>query len=282
MTFASLAKAAKKNFTRVQPVTIVKKKTHKKKALTKVTFKSKNNKILPDVLKVKLPIPLWGTITSGGSGVGYCYICANTVITSSGAGPLVAGNLGANRFTSSAAGSMYAIGVSTASYPVGFPLLFAPTTGNACLYNKYTVTDVSYNIEFIPVASADDIHLCIYPEQFATTTTVTTISTLNEAMALPFAKSKTISYIHSKSENTLKGKINIARYLGVTNTEIMNDPAYSGTIDTSGITYPSQIVNLVLWQNNTRNVGNTNAIPFKITFTYHVVFSKEAGRMMPE
>jgi len=266
---------------RVQKVTVVK-KHRKKKTLQKVTFRPKNNKVLPDILKTKMPIPLWGTIVSGGSGAGTCFIAGNTIITSSGAGPLVAGNLSSTRFTATSPGAMYALGVTAATYPTGFPIIFAPTVGNACLYGKYVVTAVSYVIEFIPVASADDLHVCIYPEQFATTTTATTISSLNEAMALPFAKSMLASYIHTKRENTLKGTVSMAKYLGVTSQELLNDPAYSGIIDSSGITYPTQIVNFVIWQNNSRNVAQTNAIPFKMKFTYHIQFSKESGRLMPE
>lgn len=281
MGFGSGYKLAGKS-TKVQKVTVVKTKKHKKKGLKKVVFKPKNNKVLPDCLKVALPLPLWGTITSGGSGAANCYICANTIITSSGAGPLVAGNLAATRFTSSAAGSMYALQSTASTVPTGFSILFAPTTGTACLYGKYVVTDLSYTIEFTPVASADDLHLCVYPEKVATTSSVTTFSTLNEVLVAPFAKSKIISYIHSKSENTLKGKIDIAKFLGVTRQELLNNPAYAGTVETTGLTYPSERVNLVFWQNNTRNVANTNAIPFKMKFVYHICFTEEAGRMMPE
>jgi len=275
--WASVASVAK----RVQKVTIVKPKHKKYKKLTKVTFKPRNNKLLPDRLNAKLPIDAWGYIVAGAS-VGYYYICANTIITSSGAGPLVAGPGATYRLTSSVPGAMYAQNITSATYPSGFPILFAPTVGNACLYNKYVVTDIQYNIEFCPVASADDMQVCVYAEKFATTTTATTMSTLPEAFALPFAKSKIISYIHTKKENTISGTINIAKFLGITQSEVLNDPAYCGTIDTNAITYPSQIVNLIIWVNNTRNVVSTNSIPFKATFKYGVVFSSEAARMMPE
>lgn len=268
--------------TKAQPVVIVHPKKHYKKKLKTTTLRSRNNKILPDRLISRLPLKYWGMIQSGGTGAGTCFVSLNTILTASGQGPFVAGNVAATRFTSSAAGSMYGIGITAATLPSGFDGIYSSTVSSVGLYSRYTVLSVSYKIEFIPVASADDIHLAVYPELSSSVTAATTINSINEAFALPFAKNKVMSYIHSKKENTVSGKVDIAQFVGVSRQELINDSDYSGYVDTTGITLPAKVVNLILWQNNTRNVGNTNAIPFRITLSYETMFSKEAGRLMGE
>lgn len=171
--------------------------------------------------------------------------------------------------------------VATAS-PAGF-LDIIGNSANAGLYQQYCVLNVSYKVTYYPLGLNDAQFVVIVPTRLGQS-----INSINEAEEYPYAnRAKFTSGYSSTAQNTISGRINLAKFLGYeSDLQYAADLSSKGSRTINPPQAPAQFAGtngngnhaiLQVWRASANGTTLTNPLPYKVELVYDVEFTKNSA-----
>jgi hypothetical protein len=209
----------------------------------------------------------WGTGSVPGVIIGLNWINSIT----STFGPLANG-AAVVRLTTAANSTV--IGATNLSTPLGFRNFFATVAGSASLYQRYVVTAVDYAITFVPQALGDTVVFVVVPEIGLPTglQTNSNYASLFAAAEAPFSQYKVTTATNTVSDNCVRGRVDIAQFLGIPREQLLVDNVYSGfnNDNASTLVLPTTNVILGFYAQTMDGAANAAVLVYDVKLKYHV------------
>lgn len=274
-----------KKYTKRRKTNVKKRKTNRKINMGHVVWKNKNYNPVPKQLSDSFALEWEGQIPASTLLAGGFYhgIGLNNINPGNGYGPFYAVPTSTS-WTNTAVFKLVGSTISTATQPTGMAVFYSGNTGLTSLYQKAVVTGVSYKVIYQPVNSADTLLLAVVPENVTSTSSGSQYVDINEARQSPYAKSRVCYGNNTSSGNTLKGYIDIARFMGISRKELVSNPMFANYCSTNGPVGPTttqgQFASLFFWAATLDNAQNGSVINVSVKLKYYVTFLETQTKLL--
>lgn len=169
--------------------------------------------------------------------------------------------------------------LTSTGHALGLTKFMSQTAGSQ-LYTSCHVLKSHIKIQYIPNALTDSLYVSILPQKDSDSTP---LDSQLRGMSAPYAKSKVITTSTPQKDQTIKHSIDLAKFLGVTPSTYLSNPAYAYNSSHGNVFVPARVENegaQVFWVVR-RTLCNGSAVSFPLAYTveviYDVVFQGQLG-----
>lgn len=267
--------------------TPMRKRVYKKARIQKiVVFKASHQQPIPPSLSDKFNMIWQGQIkVRAGNANMVLSVHANNLVTGNNQGPTQCGAAGTNWSNVALFLATPPLSATFVDYPTGFTSFVSPGISASSLYSRYFVTGVSYEFTVQPISTADAIKFAVFPDMPGNVATLSTnYVNIREAENGPFAQSKICYSSNDSRGNTIKGYLDIAKYLGMSKSDMLKDHSYSGLVNavSNKTTDLNNLVTLNTQFTTLDGVDTASAINVSVKLRYYVTFQTAQGKLLTD
>lgn len=212
-------------------------------------------------------------------------IQANNIVTGSGTGPLLCGPAGTRWDNTTYFVAAPALSATHTDFPTGFKSFVSTGVAISSLYQRYFVTGVGYEFVVQPINVNDALKVCVVPDTPGDIqTTGTNYTSLTEAENAAWAKSKICYGTNTSAGNTIKGYLNVSKFLGLTKSAMVKDHGYSGLVNanTLATTAADKIVSLSFIYQALKLADLSSAVNVGVKLKYYVTLQQSQGKLLSD